>query len=288
MFSTQHRERHLNIDNHARQFWIFIAFAFGITSAFCVAYWLLRSGVEEKPGFWVRLGNLAAVWGPSIAGLSMARLTGGPAALKELFARLWRWPGHWKWWALAAAIPLGIEGVGALLGDVLTPYTFVDSIPPTLKAFVFSVFFSLISGPLGEEWGWRGFGLETGARAYGPLTATLIVGAAWSLWHLPAFVIPGLQDIIFPIGISFWEFSGFTMAGAVIISWLVFNARGAIAPAVIAHLIILMLVMAVDQTPPLLLSLITLALYVAVALYIIWKAPDLGYARYRKYKDQEP
>ena len=275
---SQHPKKH---------FWIFMALAFAITWSFCAAYWLTRSGVEAKPGVFMRLGNLAAVWAPSIAGLLMAWIVGGKENAWNLFARLWRWPGHWKWYALAFAIPLVLQAIGAFIGDLTTPYDFLKAIPDSLAVFAFSAFFSFISGPLGEEWGWRGFALETGAEAYGPLTATAIIGAAWSLWHLPAFIVPGLQDIIFPIGISFWEFSGFTLFGAVIISWLVFNARGAIAPAVIAHFLILMVVTAVDQTPPVRLSLITVALYALAAGFIMWRSPDLGYQTYKQQKAKQ-
>ncbi len=257
-----------------------MAIAFAITWSFCGLYWLTRSGVEAAPGLFVRAGNIAAVWGPSIAGFVMAWIAGGRSNAISLLARVWRSPGHWVWVALALAIPLTLQLSGAIAGELVTAYSFTKAIPQTFAAFLFGAFVSLISGPLGEELGWRGFALEKGAEAYGPLTVTLIIGAAWSLWHLPAFIVPGLQNIIFPIGISFWEFSGFTMFGAVIMSWLTFRARGALAPAIIFHFCSLMVVMMVDQTPPLTLSLITLVLYALAACVVIWREPDLGYQRY--------
>jgi len=49
----------------------------------------------------------------------------------------------------------------------------------------------LLGGPLGEEIGWRGFLLPQLLKRYRPLTASLILGVVWALWHLPIDLYAG-------------------------------------------------------------------------------------------------
>jgi membrane protease YdiL (CAAX protease family) len=49
----------------------------------------------------------------------------------------------------------------------------------------------LLGGPLGEEVGWRGFLLPQLLKRYSPLTASLILGVVWALWHLPIDLYAG-------------------------------------------------------------------------------------------------
>ena len=56
-------------------------------------------------------------------------------------------------------------------------------------------------GPVGEEFGWRGFALPLLLEQYSPLKASLILGVIHGLWHVPLFFIPGTtqSQLFFPI-----------------------------------------------------------------------------------------
>ena len=62
---------------------------------------------------------------------------------------------------------------------------------------------SLISGPLNEEFGWRGYALDKLLVRFGFLGASAILGFIWGIWHLPWYFTPGqaqynlLQDSVF-------------------------------------------------------------------------------------------
>ena len=58
---------------------------------------------------------------------------------------------------------------------------------------------TLLIGPLGEEFGWRGVALPLLQRRCTPLWASLILGTIWGAWHLPAFVLGGTPQ-------SAWSF----------------------------------------------------------------------------------
>lgn len=50
---------------------------------------------------------------------------------------------------------------------------------------------SLVSGPLNEEFGWRGYSLDKLFARFGFVGATLILGFIWGIWHLPWYFTPG-------------------------------------------------------------------------------------------------
>lgn len=51
--------------------------------------------------------------------------------------------------------------------------------------------FALISGPLNEEFGWRGFSLDHLLVRYGFMKGSLILGFIWGIWHLPWYFYQG-------------------------------------------------------------------------------------------------
>jgi CAAX protease family protein len=54
---------------------------------------------------------------------------------------------------------------------------------------------NLTSGSLGEELGWRGYALNILQKKYVPLTASLILGVIWGLWHLPLMILSGYSGL---------------------------------------------------------------------------------------------
>ena len=53
------------------------------------------------------------------------------------------------------------------------------------------LFFALISGPLNEEFGWRGFSLDHLLARFGFVNGSLILGFVWGIWHLPWYFYEG-------------------------------------------------------------------------------------------------
>ncbi|MFJ7733978.1 lysostaphin resistance A-like protein [Lysinibacillus sp. NPDC097231] len=60
---------------------------------------------------------------------------------------------------------------------------------------VYYFFKNLLSGPIGEELGWRGFAQMELQKKYSPLIASIIIGFWWGMWHLPIWFTTGFMGI---------------------------------------------------------------------------------------------
>lgn len=71
---------------------------------------------------------------------------------------------------------LGFEGIKIIIS---TPYM-----------FFYFLFWGLISGPMSEEFGWRGYLQDQLLDKEHMLRNTLLIGFIWGIWHLPLFFYP--------------------------------------------------------------------------------------------------
>jgi len=53
------------------------------------------------------------------------------------------------------------------------------------------LFLSFISGPLNEEFGWRGYALDKLLVRFGFFGASMLLGFIWGIWHLAWYFTPG-------------------------------------------------------------------------------------------------
>ena len=110
-------------------------------------------------------------------------------------------------------------------------------VPRYLSEFAFTLF--LAGGPLLEEGGWRGFALPRLQRLHGPLVGTVILGALWSLWHLPLFVGPlaltGPDTTFASVSITFVLFTIGLIGLSVVMTWVLNNSGGSVLMAILLH-----------------------------------------------------
>jgi len=91
------------------------------------------------------------------------------------------------WWLYALFLPVAYYSVATIayglthggIGEV-KPFELVRLFSP-------AALFWLITGPIGEEAGWRGFLLPRLLSRYSALVSSLILGVIWSVWHLPLY-----------------------------------------------------------------------------------------------------
>ena len=100
--------------------------------------------------------------------------------------RVVRWTPVWP----VAAVGLGAVAplaASALMGDLPALPDHAASVVSGAGGVLGAAAYTFLAGPVAEEFGWRGY-VQPRLRAYfGPLGTTVILGAAWGVWHLPLF-----------------------------------------------------------------------------------------------------
>ncbi len=170
-----------------------------------------------------------ATFGPTIAGLVVMARTQGPRAIVRLLAR-----------AIPRVSSLHLYAIVIL--EFLAAYLIVDWLIapgvlrklPTWSHLLHLLPLTLVtdSGPLGEEFGWRGFALPALLHFRSPLAAAILLGAIWAVWHLPAFFIPTLTQS----KLSFAIFVFNSISLSVIMTWLYLRSNGDLFLMILIHL----------------------------------------------------
>jgi uncharacterized protein len=208
--------------------WVFFALAF----AWSWVCWLLSSVVKPQLPSLAGVLFLAGGFGPSISAISVVRHVGGRDGLRYWLLRCLQWRFSWHWLALAFFLPLAVIGLAAAahvaLGGTIAPSPAIGHV--LLAAVNFGLVL-LLGGPLGEEFGWRGYVLPALQEQYSWRVASLILGAVWSLWHLPLFFIADTVQSHIP----FLLFMVSTIALSILFAWLFNRTRGSVLPALVLH-----------------------------------------------------
>jgi uncharacterized protein len=131
---------------------------------------------------------LAALAGPSVAGILMTGILGGRTGLRELLSRLLRWRVGVRWY-LVALLTAPLLMAAILLVLSLTSPAFVPAIVTTndragllMSGIVLGVVVCFF-----EELGWTGFATPELRKRHGILSTGIIMGLLWGAWHYPLF-----------------------------------------------------------------------------------------------------
>lgn len=159
--------------------------------AFSWLWW--TPAVIGLDGALVSVAFLIGGFGPVVSGATMVRLTGGSPGswLRSLFR--WRVPTRWYLFALGLPILVvaGASGAFLLAGETIE----LSLLDGNLARFVPLLLFVTLLGGGNEEPGWRGFALPRLQARSTPVSATLLLGTVWAVWHLPLLVVAGSHGL---------------------------------------------------------------------------------------------
>ncbi len=207
---------------------LFLAAAFGWS-------WGLGFVAYQIKVDWPKLNvalMIAAGFGPSLAGLLVVALSTGHSGLRTWTARCLNWHVDWLWYAVAFLAPPVVMACGLALNAAMggPPTTLPAAAQiPLVVANVGLVL--LVGGPLGEEFGWRGYLMPALTELTNWRAASLVVGIVWGLWHLPLFFITGTAQSHMPMAAFLLNI----LAGSVLFGWLFERTRRSALPAIVLH-----------------------------------------------------
>ena len=163
---------------------------------------------------------------PTISAVLWTVAFGGLDGLKKLFGALVR-PVRLHWvFASFLTLPAGYLTWGLVerfvFGNAASSSVDVHAVLVSAPLVLFTTATIFIDpGNWGEETGWRGFALPRLLNLFSPLTASIVLGTLWSLWHLPAFLVSGLAQ-------SHFTFAWFLVRDiclSIFMTWLYVNSN---------------------------------------------------------------
>lgn len=217
---------------------------------------------------------LVAQFGPSLAAILLTGLREGTTGVRELLGQALRWRVPARWYAVALlttpAIAASWLAIHASLGDPVPgweslrqwPTRYADTfggggvyalgsephpsvgpiallrglvqVSPWLAVANFIVF-CLLTGPVSEEFGWRGWLLPRMQERWSALRASLLVGLLWGLWHTgPDFwrlLLEGdARAFLYPLAMTVG-----TVPLSVVLCWLYDRTGCSLLPPMLFH-----------------------------------------------------
>lgn len=209
----------------------FYLLAFGISWLGWVPLALGSYGIHPLDRPYLQLLLILPGIGPALAAVLVTHIAYGKPSVRDLFTPFGHWRVGFGWYLVAVFGPFLLfaagQGLTRWLGFTATTSSQGNLFSLTLSALVMS----LLSNPW-EEVGWRNFALPHLQRRYTALTATLIVGVLWGLWHLPLFFWRGhplSQSPFLPWFIS-------TVAVSFVYTWIYNGTRGSLLLVTLFHI----------------------------------------------------
>ena len=193
--------------------------------------------------------------GPSLAVIIIVVIVAGRRGLGGLFRPFIRWRASLGLWGIAlfgmAFLFLIGLGVHLLLGGEAPPFIMIKEELNLIPLYLVMVVLMPWNGPVGEEFGWRGYALPKLQSKYGALIASLVIGTVWGVWHLPDFFAPMgvLSAMVSAVGLVFiLPYTLGTIANAIFMTWLYNKSKGsALIAGIVWHA-------AIDFWAPIILS----------------------------------
>ena len=180
-----------------------------------------------------------ASFGPLTAAVIVTGVIEGREGIARLFRSVLKWRVGLGYILFSVFSPIIVFLIGSILTRVTQgewpDFSLLGKVEylPYLGVAGATILWLLTYG-LGEEVGWRGFALPRLQKDRSALSASLILGLFWGLWHLPAFFYkPTYMAMGLLAGIPMLLVS--VAAASIIFTWLYNSTKGSLLMVVIFH-----------------------------------------------------
>jgi membrane protease YdiL (CAAX protease family) len=180
--------------------------------------------------------------GPAFSAIYLVRTTQQKDERREFWRRVIDYRRvPWHWFFASLLIPPLIALLSVFVSLFLsTEYTKWQPMWVLIQNPVMFVLFlvsTLLFGPLPEELGWRGYGLERLQTEYSAVQASLIVGFFWVIWHIPLFLTKdsGFAAAYPLFSLRFWLWAISLLSISMIMTWIFNHAEKSTLTAILFH-----------------------------------------------------
>jgi len=204
---------------HWRAFGIFVASTF----AFSWGLWIPLLFGQAPSSLTTPLIILGG-FGPFVGALITLRFTG--RSIREWLRSNLRYRIPLRWYAIALAVPpLFIIAGSVVYVSVFDASFALDELAP-IWMFPLALVLTFFLGGGQEELGWRGLAQPALQAGVSALSASLLVGVVWFVWHVPLFYVPGSSQF----GLPMIPYAVAVTATAVVLGWLYNSSRSLLVP----------------------------------------------------------
>ncbi len=202
---------------------------FILVTLLSIPFWVLGAFVDISNLIPIQLPISALMFlCPMLAAIILTSGGGKKGDLKMLLNQVWDFNKiKNKWWLLVAILLIPVL---LFLSYLLMVFLHYDLPKPEIKFSATIIFaFSFFIGSIGEEVGWTGFITQPLQKRLGAISAALVIGTIWAIWH----IIPYLQTHRNATWI-FWQCMG-TVALRIIMVWLYNKTNKSLFAVIVCH-----------------------------------------------------
>jgi membrane protease YdiL (CAAX protease family) len=215
-------------------FFFLIAFGLAWFPLFIFIFGILKppSSIGEQFGTATGLIAIVLSAGPTIAAFVMTAITEGKPGVRALWGRFWNRNLSIKWLLVILLCYDALRLVANFIARTLDgqAYPILDLPNPPWMVIITFISAFIFNG-LFEEFGWRGYALPRFQARWNALTSSLLLGAIWASWHIPAFFVPGLSLY----QRNFWEWAPWIILSSILYTWFFNNTKGSVLAAALFH-----------------------------------------------------
>lgn len=222
----------------SKNFWVFILLTYVISWLFWVPLALSGQDVSRTT---LLVPFALGGFGPSVAGIIMVYRNKGKQERRDFWKRVIDFKRISVGWYLFIFLVFPILyivlfSLNSLLGNPVPQFERLSQISANPFLLIGIVITGILTGPLSEELGWRGYALDRLQTRWSPFAASLVLAPFWWAWHLPLFFVRGTTQYKWGVGTpDFWYFMIAIVPLTIMLTWVYNHNRRSILGAILIH-----------------------------------------------------